>query len=74
MAEVLREGRTLRELQTIADRVYGTAGGHYLDRQYARFLTLGTLKGRPWGEHEWEKVREIVAVAAETVGQDGGAR
>ena len=67
---MLREGRTLRELQAIADRVYGvpsgTSGAIYV-RQHARLLTLGTLKRRPWGEKDPAKVEEIWRVTREVL-------
>lgn len=64
---MLREGRTLRELCEIADRVYGPKAS-FLERQPQMLATLGALKKRPWGEQDPDKVAAIWAACKEVIG------
>ncbi len=61
---MLREGRTLRELLTIAERVYGTPG-NVMERQAGMLACLGALRGRPWGDTG--RAEEIRRIATETL-------
>ena len=62
---MLREGRSLSELVTIAERVYGPPAN--VNAKSANVLAvLGTIRRRPWGDEK--RAEEILRVTAEVIG------
>ena len=62
---MLREGRTLREIVAVAERVYGPPAN--VNAKSANVLAvLGTIRHRPWGDEK--RAEEILRVTAEVIG------